>query len=236
MNCKFCGKECKNKNSLKQHEIRCNKNPNKIKVVTPAWPKGKSRESSTKGRIWITNGNSNKMVYPSDFETYYKHNGWIKGVNEEYKKIVSKSTSGKASSFEKEELRRKKISETMSKNPDAGGYRKGSGRGKQGWYKGIYCDSSWELAFVYYHLENNLKIERCKEIRKYIYNGKEHKYLPDFITKDGIFEIKGFSTEQSKEKSKQNPDIRVLYYNDVKPYLEFVESKIGNKFYEKLYE
>lgn len=28
--CKYCGKVCKNKNSLVQHEIRCNKNPNKI--------------------------------------------------------------------------------------------------------------------------------------------------------------------------------------------------------------
>ena len=30
MKCQYCGKECKNKNSLAQHEIRCN-NPNKIK-------------------------------------------------------------------------------------------------------------------------------------------------------------------------------------------------------------
>lgn len=29
MNCRFCGKECKNKNSLIQHEIRCKENPNR---------------------------------------------------------------------------------------------------------------------------------------------------------------------------------------------------------------
>ena len=28
--CKYCGKICKNKNSLAQHEIRCKENPNKI--------------------------------------------------------------------------------------------------------------------------------------------------------------------------------------------------------------
>lgn len=28
--CKFCNKECKNKNSLIQHEIRCNENPNNL--------------------------------------------------------------------------------------------------------------------------------------------------------------------------------------------------------------
>lgn len=29
--CKYCGKECKNKNSLVQHEIRCKENPDRIK-------------------------------------------------------------------------------------------------------------------------------------------------------------------------------------------------------------
>lgn len=37
--CKHCGKECKNKNSLVQHEIRCKNNPNKIKVNTVLKPR-----------------------------------------------------------------------------------------------------------------------------------------------------------------------------------------------------
>lgn len=32
MDCKYCNKSCKNKNSLAQHEIRCKENPNKIEV------------------------------------------------------------------------------------------------------------------------------------------------------------------------------------------------------------
>ena len=32
--CKYCNKECKNKNSLAQHEIRCKNNPNKIQVIS----------------------------------------------------------------------------------------------------------------------------------------------------------------------------------------------------------
>ena len=31
LNCQYCGRECKNKNSLAQHEIRCKENPNAIK-------------------------------------------------------------------------------------------------------------------------------------------------------------------------------------------------------------
>ena len=41
LNCKYCGKLCKNRNSLAQHEIRCSSNPNKID--TESWNKGKTK-------------------------------------------------------------------------------------------------------------------------------------------------------------------------------------------------
>lgn len=116
-----------------------------------------------------------------------------------------------------------------------GGYRKGSGLGKSGWYKGIYCDSSWELAFVVYHLDNDLKIERCKEYRKYIFNNKEHIYIPDFVTDGGIIEIKGYKNEQWLEKEKQNPDVKVLYKDEIQFYMNYVIQKYGIDFI-KLYD
>lgn len=111
-----------------------------------------------------------------------------------------------------------------------GGYRNGSGYGKSGWYKGIHCDSSWELAFVIYHLEHNLNIERCKEIRKYFYKNQEHKYFPDFVTDEGLIEIKGYSSEQWEAKRKQNPDIKILYKSDIQLYLDYVIKKYGTNF------
>ena len=116
-----------------------------------------------------------------------------------------------------------------------GGYREGSGRGKQGWYKGIHCDSSWELAYLVYHLDHNLYIERCKEKRYYVWNNKQHTYYPDFITDDGIIEIKGYSTDQWKSKKEQNPDVKVLYKNEIKPYLDYVTNTYGTDFI-KLYD
>lgn len=116
-----------------------------------------------------------------------------------------------------------------------GGYREGSGRGKQGWYKGIHCDSSWELAFLVYHLDHNLYIERCKEKRQYVWNNKQHTYYPDFITNDGIIEIKGYSTDQWKSKEEQNPDVIVLYKDDMKLYLDYVTNTYGTDFI-KLYD
>ena len=122
------------------------------------------------------------------------------------------------------------------KQNNCGGYRKGSGRGYEGWYKGIFCDSSWELAFLVYYLEHNLYIERCREKRKYIFENKEHIYIPDFITNEGIIEIKGYTTEQSEAKRLQNPDIKYLYQKDIQYCLDYTINKYGKKYWEKLYE
>ena len=51
--CKYCGKVCKNKNSLVQHEIRCKENPNRIVNCGnhdatrgyPAWNKGLTKQN-----------------------------------------------------------------------------------------------------------------------------------------------------------------------------------------------
>ena len=58
-------------------------------------------------------------------------------------------------------------------------------------YKNIWCDSSWELAFVIYHLDNNFTIERNKLGLDYNYNNKDRKYFPDFIVDNIYYEIKG---------------------------------------------
>lgn len=232
--CKYCGKECKNLNSLRQHEIRCKQNPNRI-INKCNWPKIGNKNGfhlGTKGKIALTNGIKNQYIFPEEFDNFILNNpNWYKGFT-----IINSHSHGIASTPEKEAERKRKISETMKKNPLAGGRRIGSGRGKQGWYKGIYCDSSWELAFLAYYLDHNMNIKRCEERREYFYNNEKHTYIPDFITDEGIIEIKGYKTNQWKAKLEQNPDIKVLYEEDIKPYLKYVIEKYGNNFYETLYE
>lgn len=114
-----------------------------------------------------------------------------------------------------------------------GGYRENSTKKfKSGWYKGIHCDSSYELVFVIYYLYHNLYIERCKECRKYLYNGKQYNYYPDFVTDEGIIEIKGYISEKEESKRNQNPDIIVKYFKDLKPYFDYVQNTYGNNFLE----
>jgi hypothetical protein len=42
----------------------------------------------------------------------------------------------------------------------AGGYRIGSGRSKSGYYKGIYCGSTYELCWAIHALDHNIKFSR----------------------------------------------------------------------------
>ena len=54
LNCQYCGKQCKNKNSLSNHERLCSKNPNAqeshiatyTKIGHKAWNKGLTKETS----------------------------------------------------------------------------------------------------------------------------------------------------------------------------------------------
>lgn len=149
--------------------------------------------------------------------------------------------TGKASTPEKEEIRKQKISESMKKNPLSGGLRKGSGRGKKGWYKGYWCDSSWELAWVIYNLEHNVKFERNHVGFDYEYKNRKRKYHPDFIIDETYYEIKGRRSfekmdDENKEKIRQfENNLIVLYSKEMKPYLEYTIKKYG-KDYVKMYE
>jgi hypothetical protein len=129
---------------------------------------------------------------------------------------------------------KKRLSE-IAKNRNLGGYVRGSGRGKKGWYKGFFCDSSWELAYVIYCLEHNIDIKRNTEKRQYVWQGLVKNYIPDFIVSGNLVEIKGYKTKQWLAKISANPDVNILYEKDLKPVLEYVKSKYGKNFIN-LYE
>lgn len=152
-----------------------------------------------------------------------------------WNKGIKGSTSGRGSTPEKEQLRIAKIKQTAKEKHCLGGHRHGSGRGKKGWYKGIFCDSSWELAVVIYAKDQNMSIKRCNEFRTYEWEGQQHKYLPDFIMDGVITEVKGYRTPQWNAKEAANPDVKVLDAPKIKPILEYVTSKYGKDFI-KLYE
>ena len=115
----------------------------------------------------------------------------------------------------------------------SGGYRKGSGFGKSGWFKGIWCDSSYELAWVIYNIDHNIQFTRNTEGFEYFKNGIKCKYYPDFIIGSTYIEIKGYYTEEVDIKSNNFPhELKILYKSDLKEIFEYVISKYGSNFIE----
>jgi hypothetical protein len=188
------------------------------------------KEYSVKGigtHIWRSHGDGKGHTSTSGKEP------WNKGKHhsEETKFKIGKSNQGKTWNHSKET--KNKISNSLKGK--TGGYRKGSGRGKRGWYKGFWCDSSWELAFVIYNLDHNVNFQRNTEKFQYIFDGQIHYYIPDFIINGNYIEIKGYETVQTLAKYKSCPNLKVLKEKDLTEIFEYVITKYGSD-YIKLYE
>lgn len=217
LTCQFCGKECKNRNSLCNHERLCKENPDKQTITNPGGSKTKGRIPWNKG---LTKDTDERVKRLSEIlQKKYKSGTW---------KISNPMDSPES---------RLKLSESMkavySNNPP-----KISGRCKQGWYKGFYCRSSWELAYLLYAIDNNIEIEPCNKSFVYVFENKEHNYFPDFYlpTIDTYVEIKGYEDKKAKCKKEQfKGNLLYLTYEELAPILTYVKYKYGNDFY-KLYE
>lgn len=215
LECKYCLSKRPSKKSLIAHEATCPSNPNGYRNVP--WNKGQTKD---------TNDSLNRVSLQMTGKSRPDISASLKMSYETGKSVPHKT---KHSSFTKQTL------SEIAKSRKFGGYVKGSGRGRKGWYKGYFCDSSWELAYVVFCLDHNIPIARNKEYRSYSYKGKTKRYLPDFIVDGKIVEIKGYKTEEWLCKIQDNNDVIVLYENDIRPYLDYVIEKYGKNF-TRLYE
>ena len=111
-----------------------------------------------------------------------------------------------------------------------------------GIYKGIKFDSSWELAFIVYHLDQGLDIHRWETVNfgkslTYSLNGRKRNYFPDFVVNGRVYEIKGSYKDKDRAKARDNPGIIFIRgRKQMKPYLDYCISKYGKDFVKKLGE
>lgn len=174
--------------------------------------------------------------------------GWDKFSEEKKKEIQNKTNNTLKSKYASGELipywnnddfdkteSRKKLSNSISKLREEG---KTYCKGSMGYYQGIHCDSSWELAYLIYCLDHNIPIKRCNIRFNYEYNNEQHIYTPDFIINESnLIEIKGFKDKRWEEKRKccLRNNITIINREDIKPYIKYVKDKYGKDFI-KLYE
>ena len=157
--CKFCGKVCKNANSLRNHERLCKENPEhqesswiKFNKEHGAWNKGLTKETDERVR-----------KYGETFSERYKGTEEGKKVcghphTDEYKQKMSKLA------FERH----------------LGGWH----TSKTIEYKETKLDSNYELEVAKTLDENQVKWERPTYFMWEDSNGLKHRYYPDFYLPD----------------------------------------------------
>ena len=102
-----------------------------------------------------------------------------------------------------------------------GGPSKVSSYGKRGTFRGIHCDSTYELAVVIYCLDHNIGILRNDKSFQYTYEGKTLNYYPDFYLPeyDMYLEVKGRDLGPVYEKLQcvldAGKNIQLLHYEDL---------------------
>lgn len=112
-----------------------------------------------------------------------------------------------------------------------GGFRAGSGSSHKGWYKGVFCASTYELAWVIYHLDHDTAFERCRLVFEY---AEGRKYHPDFFIEPGrVIEIKGYVTEITHVKAQavrdQGYSFELVTKQELLPMFAYIERAYGVK-------
>ena len=158
--CKFCGKKM-NKGGLIAHEPYCKLNPNK-----------EHRKSYT---IGISSKGRQKKT---TFKCEYCSKEWettLAGYKTHIR-FCDKNPSGeKRKGHPHTEDTKKRLSASAKRN-NLGGWH----TSKSILYNGVQLDSSYEIEFAKDLDKNNIKWIRPEPF-KYMLNGEEHKYYPDFF-------------------------------------------------------
>lgn len=199
LKCKYCGKECKNNNSLAQHEIRCKLNPNKIDLsyIKPGHSKGH------KGTNQFIKAKELGLSQPI--------------VSDETRIKLGNSWRGKKHSIEEKNKISIRIKKAIKEHPESYSSTNVNGRVKHYLYNGIQLDGLWELEVAKYLDNINIKWERPKIGFEYIWNNNIHIYFPDFYLPEYNYyiEVKGFQRERDLYKWKSLNNLIIIKQKEI---------------------
>lgn len=108
---------------------------------------------------------------------------------------------------------------------------------KSGYYKRVFVDSGWELAWILYNEDHKIQFERNYDKFQYQYKGKKHNYIPDFKLPNGTYiEIKGREPKICLFKYAALPagKLKIIYAKDMRPYLDYVIKRYGKDYWKIL--
>jgi len=211
MNCAYCFRPAKTKNSNVQHELRCKQNPDhmSLKYLLDRGPIGQGIINPTPcefcGKIYHTKSSLS--------------NHRIRCPKNAHRQVQIASAEGKERSriANQEKVKRiwndpdyrKRHQESMKRavenNPES--YTSSNrGRTKQIEYDGIKFQGQWELDFYKWAKEQGLDPQRPNTGFPYHWNG-DRTYFPDFYihSMNAYVEVKGYETDRDRAKWSQFP-------------------------------
>lgn len=148
--CNYCGKQCKNKNSLVQHELRCKENPDHISSIVAGF------------------NNSGRNPW---------NLGLTKDDSRVAKQALATSETLRGRPNHPQSIETRNILSVKAKSRGLGGFNM---RNAAIEYNGIKLDSSYELKVAKSLDENNIKWQRCDRFMYTHHDGSVHYYTPDF--------------------------------------------------------
>lgn len=197
--CQYCNKKCKNLNSLRQHEIRCKQNPNRIDLSYIKLRDSKGHKGSNQ---YIKAKLENRIIQISDLTKYKIGNGWRnKKHTQEQKNKISLG-----------------IRKAIQEHPESYSSTNINGRVKHYIYKNVKLDGLWELKVAKYLDSKNIKWIRANKGIEYFWKDKIHLYFPDFylIKYDYYIEVKGYQTERDICKWKNIKNLIIIKQKEIK--------------------
>lgn len=206
MICIFCNKECKNLNSLRQHEIRCKLNPNKIEIVSNFIEYNKKKDKKTNKSL---NQFTKAKMLGLD----------IPVVSDETKKKISNSSKNKKWDDDRKQKHSLAMLKAVDEHPNSYSANNISGRTKSYIYKDslnndVKVKGTWELLVAKFLTINNINWTNIIDEKiTYEWVGKERRYFPDFylIDYDIYIEVKGYERKRDLEKWKVIKDKLLVF-------------------------
>lgn len=205
LKCKYCGRVCKNKNSLAQHEIRCKENPNRIKIKSNFVEYNELVKSGERKA-------SNQFIKAKEIGLPQPE------ITEETRKKLGNGWKGKTLPNWMKEKISNGMQIAVRKYPDSYSSSNVNGRVKKVIYKDTTLDSQWEADFAIWLDQNEIIWERPNNGFEYDYEGKKHIYYPDFyLPQLNIYvEVKGYKREKDEYKWKSLNNLIVILSDDIK--------------------
>lgn len=160
--CKHCDKECKNDNSLRNHQRLCKSNPDRIESPFVAY-----NNKVKSGEIEIISWRKGKTKDTDPQVAYWAEQQRLKFARGELSPPTH--TADQLSKFSE-----------LAKKRNLGGYRPHPNRGQR--YKDIWFDSKWEVAVAKSLDEHNVRWERPKV--GFVWSDAGNRYYPDFYLPD----------------------------------------------------